>query len=330
MPFDIALTPTSIAASAINDKHREVQRLGRTSKEIAAEIGELLLEQKKQLPHGEYEGWCEQHLIVKKTQRFEYVKLARLKSSERRTFDATTSINEALQTKKPKADPKPQPVERRLATLNDLRKVERLRALRDDPAATEGEKEAYLAEDLGILAYQAIASIREQLGLSIVLPPEPKEGTKEVEVGTEEPRPVDQQVEGKTEAQPELQTFDFNGMKMRAITVDGEPWFVAADAGRALGIKKVSSGFGILNGDEVFKVDRIYLEEKRGGRPMVCVSESGLYKLIMRCDKAEATPFQEWVTRDVLPALRKTGTYCVHDGVAPAGAKIFNRKNLRA
>lgn len=38
------------------------------------------------------------------------------------------------------------------------------------------------------------------------------------------------------------------------------------------------------------------------------ISESGLYKFITRSDKPEAKPFQEWVTRDVLPALRKHGT----------------------
>ena len=117
--------------------HREVVALGRTAKEIAAEIGEELIAVKAEKPHGGYEPWCNEHLIVKKTQRFEYVKLARLKSSDFRTFEAATSINDALKTKKPA--PKP---ETRAATLDDLRKVERLRALRDDPSATEGEKQA--------------------------------------------------------------------------------------------------------------------------------------------------------------------------------------------
>ena len=45
------------------------------------------------------------------------------------------------------------------------------------------------------------------------------------------------------------------------------------------------------------------------GRPMKLISESGLYKLVMRSDKPEAKQFQDWVTRDVLPAIRKTGSY---------------------
>ena len=39
------------------------------------------------------------------------------------------------------------------------------------------------------------------------------------------------------------------------------------------------------------------------------ISESGLYKLIMRSDKANAKPFQDWVTKEVLPSIRKTGSF---------------------
>ncbi|HBT68496.1 MAG TPA: hypothetical protein DEB63_09970 [Agrobacterium sp.] len=48
------------------------------------------------------------------------------------------------------------------------------------------------------------------------------------------------------------------------------------------------------------------------GRPLKFVSESGLYKLIMRSDKPEARKFQDWVTRDV-PAIRKTGGYLLNE-----------------
>lgn len=42
---------------------------------------------------------------------------------------------------------------------------------------------------------------------------------------------------------------------------------------------------------------------------LTVISESGLYKLIMRSDKPQAKPFQDWVTREVLPSIRKTGSY---------------------
>lgn len=49
------------------------------------------------------------------------------------------------------------------------------------------------------------------------------------------------------------------------------------------------------------------------GRPLSIVSESGLYKLIMRSDKPEAALFQHWVTSEVLPSIRKTGKYDLAD-----------------
>jgi phage regulator Rha-like protein len=51
----------------------------------------------------------------------------------------------------------------------------------------------------------------------------------------------------------------------------------------------------------------------RGGKPALIVSESGLYKVLMRSDKPEAKAFQDWVTRDVLPAIRKDGAYVMGD-----------------
>ncbi len=47
----------------------------------------------------------------------------------------------------------------------------------------------------------------------------------------------------------------------------------------------------------------------RGGGKATVVSESGLYKLIMRTDRPEAKGFQDWVTKVVLPAIRKDGGY---------------------
>ncbi len=122
-------------AQAINEKHREVVALGRTAKEIAAEIGEELLAVKAELKHGEFIPWVEQNCAFAYRGAAEYMQVARTKNAERRTFDACSSIREVLAIGKTKAAPKP---DTRAATLDDLRKVERLRALRDNPAATEG------------------------------------------------------------------------------------------------------------------------------------------------------------------------------------------------
>ena len=52
---------------------------------------------------------------------------------------------------------------------------------------------------------------------------------------------------------------------------------------------------------------------------MLVISESGLYRCVMRSDKAEARAFQDWVTRDVLPALRKDGMYVVGEEKVATG-----------
>jgi len=49
---------------------------------------------------------------------------------------------------------------------------------------------------------------------------------------------------------------------------------------------------------------------------LVLVSESGLYKLVMRSDKPQAKAFQDWVTKVVLPAIRKDGAYVMGQSIA--------------
>ncbi len=105
--------------------------------------------------------------------------------------------------------------------------------------------------------------------------------------------------------------------QLRPIMIDGEPWFVAADVCRILGIHVKSDRR--VNATIAFgKVDlnekRLYpikphsdLRKLQKDKPTLCVSESGLNKLIMRSDKPEAKTFQNSVTQEVLPAIRRTG-----------------------
>lgn len=99
-----------------------------------------------------------------------------------------------------------------------------------------------------------------------------------------------------------------NGQPFRPITGDdGNPWFVAADVCKCLGLGRMAVSDHTRKWDETEKVkyDRTLLG-MRQGKPAVLISESGLYKLIMRSDKKEARIFQDWVTKDVLPSIRKT------------------------
>lgn len=116
--------------------------------------------------------------------------------------------------------------------------------------------------------------------------------------------------------------FNFNGTDLRTIEIEGAPWFVAADVCRCLGLTLGASGVS-NHMKKVGKDERRVLakshplltqqlrEFRFEGREnwLTFTSESGLYKLIMRSDKDAARPFQDWVTKVVLPSIRKTGGY---------------------
>ena len=108
----------------------------------------------------------------------------------------------------------------------------------------------------------------------------------------------------------EVTTYTFNPKKglfhdVRTIQIDGEPWFIAADVCKVLGLQNPTTSLKPLDKSEKAKS---VIGIGRGSKPLI-ISESGLYKLIMRSDKPEAKLFQDWVTRDVLPSIRKHGGY---------------------
>lgn len=105
----------------------------------------------------------------------------------------------------------------------------------------------------------------------------------------------------------ELTTFAYNTASIRVIKIDGEPWFVAVDVCRILNITNATVALKPLAKDERAKLNL----GQRGLGAVNAISESGLYKIIMRSDKPEAKAFQDWVTREVLPSIRKTGGYQV-------------------
>lgn len=116
-----------------------------------------------------------------------------------------------------------------------------------------------------------------------------------------------------TETKNALTTFTFTNAgietKVRVVEIDGNPWFVANDLPQPLGFTFDNLKYHLkvnVRDDErgVAKLPTV-----RGMQPHTVVAESGLYKLIMRSDKPEARKFQDWVTREVLPSIRKNGGY---------------------
>ena len=95
---------------------------------------------------------------------------------------------------------------------------------------------------------------------------------------------------------------------MRAVTLDGEPWFVAKDICDVLGLSNITEALRNLDNDELTSE---ILKSGNQGREMKLVSESGLYALVIRSNKPNARKFRKWITAEVLPAIRKTGRYAV-------------------
>lgn len=95
---------------------------------------------------------------------------------------------------------------------------------------------------------------------------------------------------------------------IRALKVDGEPWFVAKDICDALGIA-TNHLREMLDDDEVSNLPIAEVGPEFGGRAPLIVSEAGMYSLIMRSRKPEAKAFRRWVNHEVLPSIRAHGMY---------------------
>ena len=105
----------------------------------------------------------------------------------------------------------------------------------------------------------------------------------------------------------QLVPFDFEGRQVRIVTdAQGEPWFVAADVLSTISLDR--KALERLDDDEK-GVNSIHTPG--GIQEMITINEPGLYALVLGSRKAEAKRFKRWVTHEVLPAIRKTGSYAV-------------------
>lgn len=99
---------------------------------------------------------------------------------------------------------------------------------------------------------------------------------------------------------------------VRIVIRDGEPWFVAADVCRALELSNPTVALERLDDDEKAKLNL----GLPGGDTNV-VSEEGLYTLVLSSRKPEAKKFKRWITHEVIPSIRKTGSYSIKPAPAP-------------
>lgn len=119
----------------------------------------------------------------------------------------------------------------------------------------------------------------------------------------------------------QLAPFDFEGRPVRVVTdSQGEPWFVAADVLATIGLDR--KALERLDEDEK-GVSSIHTPG--GGQEMTTVNEPGLYTLVLGSRKTEAKRFKRWVTHEVLPSIRKTGSYAVPGALASLPAPTQDR-----
>ena len=97
-----------------------------------------------------------------------------------------------------------------------------------------------------------------------------------------------------------------DGLNLSATVIDGQPWFIAADVCRSLGIKNPSHAMARLDDDEKALQKCMTLG---GAQQAYIINESGLYALVCGSNKEAARRFRKWITSVVLPSLRKHGGY---------------------
>lgn len=129
----------------------------------------------------------------------------------------------------------------------------------------------------------------------------------------------------------------FNNEKfgqVRSVVIEGEPWFVGKDVAMALGYVNTKDAMA----KHVDNDDRLGSQIATSGqrREMTIINESGLYSLILSSKLPQAKEFKRWVTSEVLPTIRKTGSYGlipsyqIEDPIARAKAWIVEKEKQMA
>lgn len=104
--------------------------------------------------------------------------------------------------------------------------------------------------------------------------------------------------------------FTFEEHSVRVVMIADEPWFVANDLCQVLSIKNARQALSRLDDDQKGVTSSYTLG---GMQQLNVVSESGMWTLVLRSDKPEAVRVRRWLTSEVLPELRRTGRYQMHD-----------------
>lgn len=120
---------------------------------------------------------------------------------------------------------------------------------------------------------------------------------------------------------PLVFTFPATAEPVRSLMIDGEPWFVIADACKILALSNPTMAAERIDDDDLSTAEVID-SMGRTQQPRI-TNEPGLYDLIFQSRKPQAKAFKRWVTHEVIPAIRQTGRY------EAAPAQLTNRDLAR-
>ncbi|MED1128845.1 Bro-N domain-containing protein [Bacillus paralicheniformis] len=116
----------------------------------------------------------------------------------------------------------------------------------------------------------------------------------------------------------ELQkVFNYQDQQVRTVVKDGEPWFVAKDVCNVLEIGNSRQALARLDDDESMSFEMTHPQSPSKTIMMQAVNEAGLYTLILGSRKPEAKQFKRWITHEVIPTIRKTGSYQMEQPKTP-------------
>ncbi|MFW5390425.1 BRO family protein [Yersinia sp. 2544 StPb PI] len=108
-----------------------------------------------------------------------------------------------------------------------------------------------------------------------------------------------------------IRTFDFTAStgellaSVRTVVINQSPWFFAIDVCQALELSDTNKALLSVDDEDI----REHEQYSGSGRKPLLVNESGLYSLILKSRKPKAKRFKRWITSEVLPSIRTTGSY---------------------
>ena len=119
-----------------------------------------------------------------------------------------------------------------------------------------------------------------------------------------------------------LEIFKNSGFELRGGLINGEPYFVLADICKALDLSNPTMVSKNIKKDDLNTIEVI--DSIGRNQKAIAINENGLYKVIFQSRKEEALQFQEWVTSEVLPSIRKNGMYAT----APTLENMINNPDF--